>query len=134
MSEREIQHRICQGHTYKEIMKQLGIKERTFYYYKEKMYQQSAEIQAKKTGEVLAFEMQILNDRLSRIYRHLEERLTATEKTRARDLAEIATAACEIAKTNIKLECEGLRALDGINNKLLANKKVAQQQQNISQN
>jgi hypothetical protein len=51
----EIEHRICQGHTDKEIMEELGIKERTFYYYKEKIYQQTAEIQAKKTGEILTF-------------------------------------------------------------------------------
>jgi hypothetical protein len=44
----EIGHRICQGHTDKEIMDELGTKERTFYYYKEKLYQQSAKIQAKK--------------------------------------------------------------------------------------
>ena len=65
----EIEHRICQGHTDKEIIDEIGIKERTFYYYKEKLYKQSAEIQAKNTAGVLAFEMQILKDRLSRIYR-----------------------------------------------------------------
>ena len=48
----EIEHKICQGHTDKEIMKELGIKERIFYYYKEKLYQQSAEIQTKKTEQI----------------------------------------------------------------------------------
>lgn len=117
----EIEHRICQGYTDKDIMNELDIKERTFYCYKEKLYQQSADVQAKKkTEEILAFEMLILKDRLSRIYRCVEVRLTATEKTRARDLPEIATAACEIAKTMLKLECEGLRAISGINKFLLA--------------
>jgi DNA-binding CsgD family transcriptional regulator len=51
----EIEHRICRGLTNKEIMDELGIKERTFYYYKERVHQRSAEIQAKKTEEVLAF-------------------------------------------------------------------------------
>jgi hypothetical protein len=32
----DIEHRICHGYTDKEIMEELGIKERTFYYYKEK--------------------------------------------------------------------------------------------------
>jgi hypothetical protein len=44
----EIERRICQGHTDTQIMEELGIKERIFYYYKEKLYQQSAEIQANK--------------------------------------------------------------------------------------
>jgi hypothetical protein len=68
----EIEHRICQGRTDKEIMEELDIKERMFYYYKQKIYQLSAEIQSKKnTAEVLAFEMQILKDRLSRMYRSI---------------------------------------------------------------
>ena len=126
----EIEHRICQGHTDKEIIDEIGIKERTFYYYKEKLYKQSAEIQAKKkTEEILAFEMQILKGRLSYIYRHLEQRVTAGN-TRVRDLIEIVPIACDIAETIFKLESEGLRALSGINK--LANNKAAQQ--HISQN
>jgi hypothetical protein len=40
-----------------------------FYYYKEKIYERSAKIQAEKTVEqVLAFEVQILKDRLTRLY------------------------------------------------------------------
>jgi hypothetical protein len=73
--------------------------------------------------------MQILKDRLSYIYRHLEQRVTA-ENTRVRDLIEIAPLGCDIAETIFKLESEGLRALSGINK--LANNKAAQQQ--ISQN
>jgi FixJ family two-component response regulator len=125
----QIEHRICQGQTDKEIMEELGIRERTFYYNKEKIYQLSAEVQSKKnTAEVLAFEMQILKDRLSRMYRHLDERITATENMKARDLAKIVPVACDIAKAIFQLEKEGLRALSGIN-KLTS--KAAQQ---ISQN
>jgi len=118
-------------------MDDLGIKERTFYYYKEKIYQLSAEIQSKKnTAEVLAFEMQILKDRLSRMHRHLDERITATENMRARDLVIIVPVACDIAKAIFQLEKEGLSALSGINKRLLNNdnKIAAQQQQKISQN
>ena len=125
----EIEHKICQGHTDKEIMDELGIKERIFYYYKEKIYQQSAGIQAKKKEQVLAFEMQILKDRLSRIYRHLDQRITA-ENGKARDLVELVPLACDIAETIFKLESEGLRALSGIN-KIIINKATQQQ---ISQN
>ncbi|HZA07606.1 MAG TPA: hypothetical protein VE619_07885 [Nitrososphaeraceae archaeon] len=54
-----------------EIMDEVGIKERTSCYYKEKIYRQSAEIRAKKKKEeIFALEMQILKDRLSRISRY----------------------------------------------------------------
>ena len=123
----EIEHRICQGHTDKEIIKDLGIKERTFYYYKEKLYQQSAEIQAKKTEQILVFESQILKDRLTDMYRQLQQRARA-ENTKARDLAEITTAAYNIAINIFKLESEDLRALSGINK--LTNKAAQQISQN----
>ena len=123
----EIEHRICQGHTDKEIIEELGIKERTFYYYKEKLYQQSAEIQAKKTEQILVFESQILKDRLTDMYRQLQQRARA-ENTKARDLAEITTAAYNIAINIFKLESEGLRALSGINK--LTNKAAQQISQN----
>ena len=73
--------------------------------YKEKIYQLSAEVQSEKnTAEVLAFEMQILKDRLSRMYRHLEERITAPENMRACDLVKIVPVACDIAKAIFQLE------------------------------
>lgn len=109
-------------------MEDLGIKERTFYYYKEKLYQQSAEIQAnKKTEQILAFEMQILKDRLTRLYRQLEQRASSTN-TKASDLVEITTVACNIATDIFKLESEGLRALSSINK--LTNKAAQQISQN----
>jgi hypothetical protein len=77
--------------------------------------------------------MQILKDRLSRIYRHLDQRVTA-ENVKARDLIQIVPLACDIAETIFQLEKEGLRALAGINNKILTNKKISQHGQNISQN
>ena len=123
----EIEHRICQGHTDKEVIEEIGIKERTFYYYKEKLYQQSAEIQAKKTEQILVFESQILKDRLTDMYRQLQQRARA-ENTKARDLAEITTAAYNIAINIFKLESEGLRALSGINK--LTNKAAQQISQN----
>jgi hypothetical protein len=90
----DIEHRICHGLTDKEIMQELSIKERMFYYYKQKIYEQSAKIQAEKTTveEVLAFEVQILKDRLTRLYRQLEQR-AASATTKARDVAVLATVA-----------------------------------------
>jgi hypothetical protein len=126
----DIEHRICHGLTDKEIMEELGIKERTFYYYKQKIYERSAKIQVQKTPEeVLAFEVQILKDRLTRLYRHLEQRASAVN-TKARDVAVLATVAQDVAIKILKLESEGLKALSG-KNKKLANNKTAEE---ISQN
>ena len=72
--------------------------------------------------------MQILKDRLSRMYRHLDERITATENMKARDLAKIVPVACDIAKAIFQLEKEGLRALSGINK--LTSKAAQQKSQN----
>jgi nitrogenase molybdenum-iron protein alpha/beta subunit len=103
-----------------------------FYYYKQKIYEQSAKIQAQKTPEqVLAFEVQILKDRLTRLYRHLEQRASAVN-TKARDVAILATVAQDTAIKILKLESEGLKALSGKNNKITSNKVATEQQ--ISQN
>jgi hypothetical protein len=111
-------------------MQELNIKERMFYYYKQKIYEQSAKIQAEKiVEEVLAYEVQIPKDRLTRLYRHLEQRANA-ESTKARDAAVLATVAQDIAIKILKLESEGLKALSGKNNKIAA----ATSQQHISQN
>jgi hypothetical protein len=90
-----------------------------YYYYKQKIYQKSAEIQAEKTAaeEVLAFEVQILKDRLTRLYRHLEQRASAAS-TKARDVAVLATVAQDMAIKILKLESEGLKALLGKDKKI----------------
>jgi hypothetical protein len=124
----EIQHRICQGHTDKEIMEGLNIKERTFYYYKHKLYQMSAATQAKKREEVMAFEMQILKDRFTRLYRHLELK-AASPNTKAGEVVKIADIAQDIAVNILKLEGEGLRALSGSNSINGIVNKIAQQEE-----
>ena len=69
------------------------------------------------------------------MYRHLDERITATENMRARDLVKLVPVACDIAEAIFQLEKEGLTSLSDIN-KLLNNaiKIAAPQQQKISQN
>ena len=77
----EMEHQICSGKRDHEIMEFLDLKERSFYYFKKKLYEQSLALQtAKKTDEVLAFETRILKERLIKVYQHLEERLTMINK------------------------------------------------------
>ena len=92
-----------------------------FYYYKEKIYKQSAKIQAEKIAEhTLALETQILKDRLTRLYRNLEQRAT-TATTKAKDLAALATVAQDLAIKILKLESEGLKVFSGKNKKITNN-------------
>jgi DNA-binding CsgD family transcriptional regulator len=75
----QIQSRITTGSsTNKEIMQELGLKRANFYKYKAKIYQRSAAIQSEKS---LAFYQQILNHRLTRIFRALLEKLTDERTT-----------------------------------------------------
>ena len=119
----EMEYQICSSKRDHEIMEFLDLKERSFYYFKKKLYEQSLALQtAKKTDEVLAFETRILKERLTKVYQHLEERLTMiNEDPKVTDnIAEIAIAAFEVAKNIMTLELEGLRALSSINeNKFL---------------
>jgi hypothetical protein len=119
----EIEHRIYQGHTDKEIIEELNIKERTFYYYKNKIYQMSGSIQAKKTEEMMAFELQILKDRLTLLFRHLYLKLESPN-TKLGQVAKIADTAQQIATNIYKLEFEGLRGLSDMKN--FANKAAEQ--------
>jgi hypothetical protein len=113
----EMEHQICEGKSDIEIMKFLEIKDRSFYYFKKKLYQQSLALQtSKKTEEVLTFETRILKERLTKVYQHLDERLTMINRDpRVNDnMAEVALATFQIAKSIMNLELEGLKALSGI--------------------
>jgi hypothetical protein len=93
------------------------MKERAFYYFKKKLYEQSLALQtSKKTEEIIAFETNVLKERLTRVYQHLDERLTMINRDPAigDNIAEVALATYQIAKTIMTLELEGLKALSGI--------------------
>lgn len=119
----EMERQICEGKTDNEIKKFLELKERSYYYFKNKLYKQSLAIQtSKKTEEVIAFETAILKNRLIKVYQHLEQRLTMmnADPTIDDNMADIAVATFEIAKNIMTLEMEGIRALSAIKqNKLL---------------
>jgi len=74
--------------TDKQIMTQLGLKRRTYFYRKSCVHKIWGNIAAKKTKAVLEFEADVLKDRFLRLYRQLEE---------------------NIAKSTFKLEIEGSR-------------------------
>jgi len=116
----EMERQICEGKSDNEIMKFLEMKDRSFYYFKKKLYEQSFALQtAKKTEEVIAFETRILKERLVKIYQHLDERLTMLNRDPRPndDIAEIALVTYQIARNIMTLEMEGLRALSSVHEK-----------------
>ena len=62
----------------------------------------------------MAFELQILKDRLTRLYRHLYLKLESPN-TKVGQAAKIADTAQQIATNIFKLEVEGLRVLSDMN-------------------
>ena len=72
----ELAKKLAAGCTDKEIIQDLKIKRRTFYYHKAKVCRMYGNIAEKKTEDVLEFEAHILKNRFLRLYRNLEQRPT----------------------------------------------------------
>lgn len=107
----ELQKRLSNGQTDREIIAALNIPRTTFYSYKKRLYNQYGRIAEKKTEQIIELEAELLKDRYLKLYRNLEDRIIKADS--AESLQEIASAA-EIAAllaTNIfRLEVEGLRS------------------------
>ncbi|MFL6456069.1 MAG: hypothetical protein ACJ71G_03765 [Nitrososphaeraceae archaeon] len=71
----QIAERLAAGCTDKDVIKDLNLKERTFYYYKAEISRIYGDITAKKTEQALDFEAEVLKDRYLRLYRSLEQRI-----------------------------------------------------------
>lgn len=107
----ELQRRLSNGQTDREIIAALNIARTTFYAYKKRLYAQYGRIAEKKTEQIIELEAELLKERYLKLYRNLEDRIIKAET--GESLQEIANAA-EIAAllaTNIfRLEVEGLRS------------------------
>ena len=105
----ELAKKLAAGKSDKEIMQDLKLKRRTFYYYKAKVCSMYGNIAEKKTEQVLEFEAHILKNRFIGLYRNLEERITNRD-TKLRDVANASEVAAMIATNIFRLEVEGFRA------------------------
>jgi hypothetical protein len=105
----DLAKKLAAGFTDKEIMADLKLKRRTFYYYKAKVCRMFGNIAEKKTEQVLEFEAEILKDRYIRLYRNLEQG-TTNRSTKLRDAANASEVAAMIATNIFRLEVEGFRA------------------------
>ncbi len=108
----ELAKKLAQGYSDKEIMQELNLNRRTFYRYKAKVFKLWGDIAARRSGQSLEFQAQVLADRFSRLYRGLEQNITNAnnKSTRLRDKATAAHVAADLAIQLFKLEVEGIRA------------------------
>jgi hypothetical protein len=95
--------------TDKEIMTKLGLKRRTYFFRKRKVYAIYGNIAQKKAELLLEGEAHILKDRFLRLYRQLEQNI-ADSNTPLKHKARAAQVAAELAIQTFKLEVEGYRS------------------------
>lgn len=103
----KIRNLIALGHSNAEIMNKLNIPRRTFYYYKKKVNEESAAEFQKKKAEDLAFDMSILRDRLSRMYKTA---IDSCNDPVTCDIPKTLEIAQKLAINLFRLEVEGLKA------------------------
>lgn len=105
-----IAKKLSTGFTDSDIMNQLNISRGTFYAHKKRVYQVWGDIARRKTEECIAFEADLMKDRLIRIYRGLELRLNDSKNDPIKDVADASAIATQIATAIFKLDYEGLKA------------------------
>jgi hypothetical protein len=102
----ELARKLSEGNTDREIMQELNIPERTFYYRKAIVSRIYGNITERKIEQVIEAETHILKDRFLRLYRQLEQNI-ANSNDRLRDKASAAQVAAELAIQVLRLEVEG---------------------------
>lgn len=110
----EIGKLLAIGLTDREIMQKLQLRRSQYYVYRSKLYDQSADLFKKGQIEDLAFHKELLQERLTRLYRQAETRLTGAAGNNtmtSKDIAQVLAMAQNIAINIFKLESEGLRIL-----------------------
>lgn len=115
------------GHSDMEIQRMLNINERTYYFYKHRLNERYGSLQRQKTEDYISYQQQILTDRLLKLYRMTEQKLTKDmSKMNGMEITALTETAQEIAINVFRLEAEGFRA---VNMKRMSNNV----QQEISQ-
>jgi hypothetical protein len=99
----------------REIWKKLGLSRARYFVYRAKLYRLSGKLFEKTTNDELIYHKELLQERLTRIFRQMELDLTQTSVAdngyNNKDRAATALAAQNIAINIFKLEHEGLRVL-----------------------
>jgi ACT domain-containing protein len=105
----QIMQLLLTSHTDKEIIRDVGISQTTYYKYKAKLFKESAELFAKKDIVDIAFHVDILHDRLTSYLRTIEDSIkTAVDVEEKIDLINTAR---ELAEDIHDLNVQSLELL-----------------------
>ena len=117
---------LAQGYTDRELIKELKMSERTYYWYKQKLYEHYANLHRQKTEDIISYHQQLLHDRLSGIYNMALQKLTEDRnKMSGTEISALMQTMEEIGINIFKLEAEGLRATNRNLNKVIRKNEVS---------
>jgi DNA-binding NarL/FixJ family response regulator len=101
---------LLENKTQEEIAHELNISTRTVARYFQRIDQRYGEAQKQKTDSTLFLEMNLLKNRLLKLYKSLEDKVIDPE-TSGNDCARCADVAVNIAISVIKLESDGIKMI-----------------------
>ena len=110
----EIQHRLVKGEKDKEIMRAVLLSERNYYKYKRKISLHLEQIQKERTDSAIWLEVQTLKDRMSGLYRALNDKIQHPH-TKTSELSNLVSTAESIAINILKLESASIIAIQQSN-------------------
>ena len=108
--------------TEESIAKELGVSTRTVQRYKIILDQRYSEIWKQKTHDTLFLECNLFKNRMLKLYKALEDKVTS-DKTTAVEKSRCAEVAANIAIDVLKMESEVIRAVKELGSRAVATKK-----------
>ena len=106
----EIQFRLINGESDKDIMRAVLLSERNYYKHKQKLASKLEKIQKEKNDTDICLEVQTLKNRMSQLYLVLAEKVK-DPYTKTSDLPNLASIAESIAINILKLESASITAI-----------------------
>ena len=113
---------LLESKTEEAIAKELGVSTRTIQRYKVVLDRRYGEIWKQKTNDTLFLECNLFKNRMLKLYKALEDKVTS-DKTTAVEKSRCAEVAANIAIDVLKMESEVIRAVKELGSRAVATKK-----------
>jgi hypothetical protein len=104
---------LLENKTNEQIASELKISIRSVQNYKLRLEQRYGNFQVQKTNDTLIFEVQLYKNRMLTLYKALENQVTS-EKTSGVEKAKCAEVAADLILSVLKIEAEGIKAIQEI--------------------
>jgi hypothetical protein len=126
----EIYKGLCNGETDIQIMTALYLQERNYYKYKKRLETRLMEYQRKKTYDTIFLESQLFKNRMLKLYKALENRVTSPDNTSGVEKSKCAEIAANIAIDVLKMESEGIHKV--VKDALIAEKEATRRSSSVA--